>query len=74
MVIGVGMHRFGKFIDKSLKEIGGAATWNAIKDANATVRDIGVAYVGNGLAGLITGQEGIRGQVVLKDCGFSAYR
>ena len=71
MVIGAGLHQFGKFIGKSLKEIGGVATWNAIKDANATVQDIEVAYVGNGLAGLITGQEGIRGQVVLKDCGFS---
>lgn len=70
VVIGVGMHKFGRFIDKSLKEIGGVAVWNAIKDANVSVQDIEIAYVGNGLAGLITGQEGIRGQVVLKNCGF----
>lgn len=71
VVIGVGMHKFGKYPNKSLKEIGGVATWNAIKDANVPIQDISVAYVGNGLAGLITGQEGIRGQVILKDCGFN---
>jgi len=72
VVIGVGMHRFGRFIEKSLKEIGGVAVWNAIDDANVPLQDIGVAYVGNGLAGLTTGQEGIRGQTVLKDSGFNS--
>jgi len=71
VIIGVGMHKFGRFIDASLKEIGGVAVLNALRDANLTQKDIQVAYVGNGLAGLITGQEGIRGQVVLKDYGSS---
>lgn len=70
-IIGVGMHRFGKFLDKSLQDLGRVAVWNAISDAGIEPRQIQAAYVGNSLAGLITGQEGVRGQVVLRDAGFS---
>lgn len=68
-VIGVGMHPFGKFPDKSLKDLGRVAIWNALRDASVRPADIQVAYVGNSLAGLLTGQEGIRGQVVLQEAG-----
>ena len=71
VVIGVGMHPFGKFLDKGLKELGREAVWRAIDDAGVSLRDIQVAYVSNALAGLITGQEGVRGEVVLRDAGFS---
>ena len=33
VVIGVGMHIFGKFLDKSLQDLGRVAIWNAIDDA-----------------------------------------
>lgn len=69
-VIGVGMHPFGQFEDKGLKELGRVAIWNAIKDAGIPPKDIQVAYVGNSLAGLLTGQEGIRGQTIMRDAGF----
>ncbi len=71
VIIGVGMTPFGKFLDKSLNDLGLVAVWNAIRDANVPPKDIEVAYVGNCLAGLITGQEGIRGQVILNYAGFS---
>lgn len=70
VIIGVGMHKFGKYLDKSMKEIGEIAVLDAVKDGNVPIQDIGVAYVGNGLAGVLTGQEGIRGQVILKHLGF----
>ncbi|MBE9571627.1 MAG: thiolase family protein [Proteobacteria bacterium] len=70
-IIGVGMHRFGKFLDKSLKDLSHEAVWNAIEDANIQLSDIETAYVGCGLAGLITNQEGVRGQVILRHAGFS---
>lgn len=70
VIIGVGMHPFGKFLDKSLKDLGRVAIWSASEDANISPRDIQAAYVGNSLGGLITGQEGVRGQVVLRDAGF----
>ncbi|MEA2323384.1 MAG: hypothetical protein QOD81_3234 [Solirubrobacteraceae bacterium] len=68
-VVGVGMHPFGRHPDRSLKDLGREAVWRAIDDAGIDPRRIGCAYVGNSLGGLLTGQEGIRGQVVLHDCG-----
>ncbi|MFC1917142.1 thiolase family protein [Chloroflexota bacterium] len=70
-IIGVGMHKFGKFLDVSLRELGKVAVWNAIHDAGIDPKLIEAAYVGNSLGGLITGQEGIRGQVILRHAGFT---
>lgn len=72
-VLGVGMHRFGKFLSLGLKDLARVAVWDAIRDAGVDARRIGCAYVGNGLAGLMTGQEGIRGQVVLRDAGLGGF-
>jgi acetyl-CoA acetyltransferase len=68
-IIGVHMTKFGKHIDRSLRDLGQEAVMGAVKDAAISLKDIQVAYVGNGLAGLLTGQEGIRGQVILKEVG-----
>jgi acetyl-CoA acetyltransferase len=68
-VIGVGMHPFGRFPDRSMKELGRLATMAAAKDAGVELKDIGVAYVGNSLAGLLVGQEGVRGQTILQHTG-----
>ena len=64
------MHPCGKFLDKSLKDLARVAIWKAINDAGIRPQDIGVAYVGNTLAGLLTGQEGVRGQIIMSDAGF----
>lgn len=69
-IIGVGMHKFGKFLDKNLKELTRTAVWDAIRDASIDPKLIEAAYFANAMAGLITGQEGIRGQVFLRDSGF----
>ncbi len=69
-IIGVGMHKFGKFLDKNLKELTRVAVWNAIHDAGIDAKQIEAAYFANVLAGLITGQESVRGQVFLRDAGF----
>ena len=71
VILGVGMTPFGRFLDKGLSDLGTVALWNAIKDANIPAKDIQAAYCSNCLAGLITGQEGIRGQVILRNAGFS---
>ena len=70
-VIGVGLTPFGKFLDKRLEDLSRVAVWNAIDDAGIPPRDIQAAYVANSLGGLVTGQEGIRGQVILRDVGFA---
>lgn len=68
-IIGVGAHPTGRFLEKPLKELAYPAIWNALDDAGVTAADVNVAYFGNSLAGLLTGQEGIRGQVVLQHAG-----
>jgi len=71
VIIGVGMHKFGRFLSESLKDLGRVAVWNAIHDADIDAKAIDAAYVSNGLAGVITGQEGIRGQIILCHAGLS---
>jgi acetyl-CoA acetyltransferase len=68
-VIGTGMTRFGKHLDKGIKDLMREAVQEAIVDAGIEQNDIEAAYVGNGVAGLMTGQEMIRAQVTLTAMG-----
>jgi acetyl-CoA acyltransferase len=68
-IIGVGMTRFGKFLERSLQDLGREAVWNAIEDANVPVKDIELAYVGNGLGPQLTELKGTIGQHVLTSAG-----
>ncbi|MCC6849455.1 MAG: thiolase family protein [Deltaproteobacteria bacterium] len=69
VVAGVGMTRFAKHPDKGLKELGREAVELAIADAGLGLADLEAAYVGNCAAGLVTGQESVRGQVILHPMG-----
>ncbi len=69
IVAGVGMTRFAKHIDTGLKALGAEAVQAALADAGMASEQIEAAYVGNAMAGIITGQECIRGQVVLRSLG-----
>jgi len=69
-IVGVGMHKCGKFLEKSLKELARVGVWNAIHDSGIDAGKIEAAYFANALAGLTTGQESIRGQVCLREAGF----
>jgi len=68
-IIGAGMTKFGKFLDRSLKEMAREAVEGALQSAGIDKSQLQVAVVGNATAGLITGQEMIRGQVVLREIG-----
>jgi acetyl-CoA acyltransferase len=70
-IIGVGAHATGQFTQKPLKELGYTAIWGALEDAGITPSQIDAAYVGNSIGGLLTGQEGVRGQVVLQHAGIT---
>jgi acetyl-CoA acetyltransferase len=70
-VIGVGMTRFEKS-RRTLKELVAEAVTQALADASAEVADVQAAYVGNAVAGLLTGQEMIRGQVLLRPLGIES--
>jgi acetyl-CoA acetyltransferase len=68
-IVGAGMTDFGKFLDRSMKDIAGEAVKGALASAGIDKSKLQVAVVGNATAGLITGQEMIRGQVVLREMG-----
>jgi acetyl-CoA acetyltransferase len=63
---GAGMTRFAKHPDRGARELVEEAVAAALRDAEVDPRDVRAAYVGNAAAGLMTGQECIRGQVVLR--------
>src|SRR4051812_25221028 len=69
VICGIGMTQFGRFLDRGLKSLGQEATMKALDDAGIPKEAIQAAYVGNSVAGLVTGQEAIRGQVVLRSMG-----
>ncbi len=69
-IIGAGMTKFGKFLDRGLKDLGREAVDEALKSAGVDKSAIEAAVVGNATAGLITGQECVRGQVILREMGF----
>jgi acetyl-CoA acetyltransferase len=69
IIAGVGMTHFGKHMETGLKAIGAEAVKSAIADAGIDQNDLEAAWVGNAAAGLVTGQECIRGQVVLRSIG-----
>ena len=68
-IVGAGMTRFGKYADRGLKELSHEAVTAALDAAGMDKKDLQVAIVGNAAAGLITGQECIRAQVVLREMG-----
>lgn len=68
-IAGVGMHPFGRFPDRSLKDLVRIATVGAMDDAGVGPAGIEAVYAGNGMAGLLQGQEQIRGQAVLREVG-----
>jgi acetyl-CoA acetyltransferase len=54
------MTRFGKYLER-----------NAIHESDVDPHDIDIAFVGNAYAGLITGQESVRGQVIMREAGIT---
>jgi acetyl-CoA acetyltransferase len=71
VVLGVGMHPFGKHPDKSLYDLARVAIWDAIRDANVDPHAIQHAYVSNSLSGPLQGLENTRGQFIMREAGFS---
>ena len=68
-VAGVGMTRFGNHLTVKLKDLASDAIRVALADAGLRASDLQAAYMGNASAGVIQGQEMIRGQAVLRSMG-----
>lgn len=66
-IVGAGATPCGRFLDRSLGDSAAAAVEAALADAGITGDEVGAVFVSNGLAGLIEGQECIRGEVYLQE-------
>lgn len=69
-VVGVGMTRFGRHLDKDIKQLTRDAVGEAVSDAGCARRDIEVAFFGNSVQGYMEGQLFVRGQIALLPDGF----
>jgi len=64
-IIGVGMIKFGKYLEKGIKVLTGEALDLVLKDCDLTRDDIQAAWFSNTGWGMYTFQHSIRGQVTL---------
>ncbi len=68
-IVGAAMTRFGKFPDRSIRSLAEEAVGAGLTDAGLTAADVGMVFYSNAVAGILTGQEMIRGQVALRHTG-----
>lgn len=66
---GAGMTRFGKHAGQSLRSLAAEAVDGAMADSGLPTDAVGAVYFGNAAAGVLSGQEMIRGQVALRPTG-----
>lgn len=66
---GAAMTRFGRQPERSGRDLAEEAVRTALADAGLETHDVRAAFVGNAAEGLISGQESVRAQVVLRRTG-----
>jgi acetyl-CoA acetyltransferase len=66
---GAAMTQFGKDTDRTARTMVEDAVGGALRDAELEPPDVEAVFVGNASWGLVSGQESIRGQVVLRRTG-----
>jgi acetyl-CoA acyltransferase len=66
---GVGMTLFAKQPARTLKDLAAEAARDSLEDAGVEVGEVQACYFANAVAGSITGQEMVAGQVVLRPLG-----
>jgi acetyl-CoA acetyltransferase len=70
-IAGTGMTPFGRHADRTLKSLSTEAVRAALADAGAEASAVEVAFAGNAVGGLVTGQEMIRAHVLLREAGIA---
>ena len=68
-IVGVGMTPWGKFLDRSVKQLAGSAVRDALADAGIDKRELEVAFFANAGQSAIEGQFMVGGQIALRDMG-----
>src|SRR5260221_1457248 len=69
-IAGVGMTPFGKFLDRSIKDLSRQAVEAALADAGAAKTDVQAAFFANATQSPLEGQHMVGGQIALRDMGF----
>jgi acetyl-CoA acetyltransferase len=64
-ILGVGMTKFGKFLERNIKDMTGLVLDEVLKDCSLSREDIQAAWFSNTMWGLYDFQHCIRGQVAL---------
>jgi Thiolase, N-terminal domain len=70
-IAGAAMTKFGKFPDRTVRALAEQAVRAALADAGVTAEQVDMVFFANAVAGLLTSQEMIRGQVALRYTGLS---
>jgi acetyl-CoA acetyltransferase len=70
-LVGVGMTPFGKFLDRTVKDLTLEAVTGALADAGATKTDIEAAFFANTSQSPMEGQYMVGGEIALRGMGFS---
>ena len=68
-VVGVGITPFGKQAGATVRSLGADAIAMALADAGLAAADVGLVVHGNAMAGVLDGQEMIRGQLTAAEVG-----
>src|SRR4029434_10862848 len=68
-IAGAHVTPFGKFEDRSLRTLATEAVDSVLAGVGCGPAEIDMVFFGNAAEGLLTGQESIRGQVVLQATG-----
>lgn len=68
-VIGIGMNRFGKYPQATIKGLAAEVVKTVLADSGLTVTDLQGVYFANTFWGMFSDQHSIRGQVALRPLG-----
>jgi acetyl-CoA acetyltransferase len=68
-ILGIGMTKFAKHLDRSIKSLSREAVTAALQDCGVSKESVEAAWFSNSGWGYYTGQHSIRGQVALRACG-----
>jgi len=68
-IVGAGMIKFGKYPEKSIKDLVRESVEKTLTDAGIDSKVLEAAYVGSAAPGIMTGQEQIKAQVTLSAMG-----
>jgi acetyl-CoA acyltransferase len=69
VIVGASMTHFGKHHDRTIRSLAFEAVAGALADAGLTPGDVGMVFHSNATAGVLHGQEMIRGQAALRETG-----